>query len=126
MNEQDADLVYSDEIVLDEKLKNLCEYHFKPDFSPDTLRGCNYITHFLVFSKELLGRAGPEDSAYDGAQDFDLVLRLTEQAQDVYKRQQARLTTLCAKIAFPGAMVSCVNTPKKRPLSNGPGGGNVL
>ncbi len=83
VNEQDADLVYSDEIVLDEKLKNLCEYHFKPDFSPDTLRGCNYITHFLVFSKELLGRAGPEDSAYDGAQDFDLVLRLTEQAQHI-------------------------------------------
>ncbi len=79
-----ADVVYSDEIVLDEKLKNLGEYHFKPDFSPDTLRGCNYITHFLVFSRDLLARAGGgEDPAFDGAQDYDLTLRLTEHAAKV-------------------------------------------
>lgn len=39
VNEQGADFVYSDEIVLDSTLKKLGEYHFKPDFSPDTLRG---------------------------------------------------------------------------------------
>ena len=82
--EQGADLLYSDEIVLDGQLKELREYHYKPDHSPDTLRGCNYITHFLVFSRELLEKAGGgEDSRYDGAQDFDLILRLSEKAQKI-------------------------------------------
>ena len=58
VNEQGADFVYSDEIVLDSTLKKLGEYHFKPDFSPDTLRGCNYITHLAVFSRALLAAAG--------------------------------------------------------------------
>ena len=77
INETGADMLYSDEIVLDASLKHLCEYHFKPDFSPDTLRGCNYITHFLVFRKALLTQTGGERSAMDGAQDYDLILRLT-------------------------------------------------
>ena len=76
-----AEMVYTDEVVLDGELKNLVAYHFKPDFSPDSLRGGNYITHLLVFSRELLEKAGAEERAeYDGAQDFDLVLRLSEQA----------------------------------------------
>ena len=80
-----AEMLYSDEIVLDGSLKKLKSYHFKPDFSPDTLRGCNYITHFLVFSRELLERAGGgEDSRYDGAQDFDLILRLSEKAKKIH------------------------------------------
>ena len=84
VNEQGADFVYSDEIVLDSTLKKLGEYHFKPDFSPDTLRGCNYITHLAVFSRALLAAAGGGERAeFDGAQDFDLILRLTERAQKV-------------------------------------------
>ncbi len=80
-----AEMLYSDEIVLDGSLKKLKSYHFKPDFSPDTLRGCNYITHFLVFARELLQRAGGgEDSRYDGAQDFDLILRLSEKAKKIH------------------------------------------
>ncbi|MBD5102991.1 MAG: glycosyltransferase family 2 protein [Subdoligranulum sp.] len=84
INEQHADFVYSDEIVLDASLRRLGEYHFKPDFSPDTLRGCNYITHLAVFSRDLLMRAGGgERPEFDGAQDFDLILRLTEQAETI-------------------------------------------
>ena len=44
-----ADFVYSDEIVLSADLKKLGGYHFKPDFEPDYLRGCNYITHLSAF-----------------------------------------------------------------------------
>ena len=84
INEQGADFIYSDEIVLDAAFKELIQYHFKPDFSPDTLRGCNYITHLVVFSRALLERAGGgEQAEYDGAQDFDLILRLTEQAEKI-------------------------------------------
>ena len=63
VNEQGADFVYSDEIVLDSTLKKLGEYHFEPDFSPDTLRGCNYITHLAVFSRALLAAAGGGERA---------------------------------------------------------------
>ena len=52
--------VFSDEIVLSADLKELGGYHFKPDFAPDNLRGCNYITHLAVFSRALAEKAGGE------------------------------------------------------------------
>ncbi|MEG1476737.1 MAG: glycosyltransferase family 2 protein [Oscillospiraceae bacterium] len=84
INETGADFIYSDEIVLSGDLKKLGEYHFKPDFSPDTLRGCNYITHLACFSHSLLEETGYERREYDGAQDFDLFLRLTENAKKIH------------------------------------------
>lgn len=79
-----ADFVYSDEIILSADLKKLGGYHFKPDFAPDYLRGVNFITHLAVFSRALLDAAGAaEYSEYDGAQDHDLVLRLTEKAHRI-------------------------------------------
>ena len=59
------------------------EPHFKPDFNPDLLRSNNYICHFLVFKRDLLDQVGGFRPEYDGAQDFDLVLRLTEKAKSV-------------------------------------------
>ena len=80
-----ADFVYSDEIVLSDNFKQLGGYHFKPDFSPDYLRGVNYITHLAVFSRKLLDAAGAyEDRNFDGAQDHDLILRLTEKATKIH------------------------------------------
>lgn len=85
INQTGAQMVYSDEIVLDSTLKKLGEYHFKPDFGPDTLRGCNYITHLCAFSSALLKKAGGgESNAYNGAQDYDLILRLAEQAEKIH------------------------------------------
>lgn len=82
--QQSADFVYSDEVVLDATLKKLGVCHYKPDFSPDTLRGCNYITHLSVFSRALLQEAGGSERAeFEGAQDFDLILRLTERAKTI-------------------------------------------
>ena len=81
----DADFVYSDEIVLSDDFKQLGGYHFKPDFAPDYLRGVNYITHLAVFSRKLLDAAGAyEDPNFDGAQDHDLILRLTEKATKIH------------------------------------------
>ena len=80
-----ADFVYSDEIVLSDNFKQLGGYHFKPDFAPDYLRGVNYITHLAVFSRKLLDAAGAYESPeYDGAQDHDLILRLTEKATKIH------------------------------------------
>ena len=79
-----ADFVYSDEIVLSADLRQLGGYHFKPDFAPDYLRGVNFITHLAVFSRPLLDAAGAYESReYDGAQDHDLFLRLTEKARKI-------------------------------------------
>ena len=80
-----ADFLYSDEIVLSDDFKQLGGYHFKPDFAPDYLRGVNYITHLAVFSRKLLDAAGAyEDPNFDGAQDHDLILRLTEKATKIH------------------------------------------
>ncbi len=80
-----AELIYSDEIVLCENMKKLEQYHFKGDFAPDTLRGCNYITHLCAFTKDLLMRAGGvQKEEYDGAQDYDLILRLSEKAKKIH------------------------------------------
>lgn len=80
-----ADFVYSDEIVLSDDFRQLGGYHFKPDFAPDYLRGVNYITHLAVFSRKLLDAAGAyEDPNFDGAQDHDLILRLTEKATKIH------------------------------------------
>ncbi|MBQ5313091.1 MAG: glycosyltransferase, partial [Oscillospiraceae bacterium] len=85
INDHGADVLYSDEITLDGNLEHLIQFHFKINYAPDFLRGVNYITHFLVFKKELARKVGfYEDKNFDGAQDFDLTLRLTEQAQCVY------------------------------------------
>jgi GT2 family glycosyltransferase len=78
--EKDADFIYTDEDKVDEETKNYFEHHFKPDFAVDNLRAYNYICHFTVFAKSLLDKAGKFDSKYDGAQDYDIILRLTEKA----------------------------------------------
>ena len=79
----EADVLYSDEDKVSFDLKHYFEPHFKPDFNPDLLRSNNYICHFLVFKKDLLDQVGDFRPEYDGAQDFDLVLRLTEKAKSV-------------------------------------------
>lgn len=85
INLHKADVLYSDEITLDGQLKHLIQFHFKINYAPDFLRSCNYITHFLVFKKQLAEKVGFwEDKNFDGAQDFDLTLRLCEQAECVY------------------------------------------
>ena len=79
----DAEVLYSDEDKVTFDLKHYFEPHYKPDFNPDLLRSNNYICHFLVIKRELIEKIGGFQSAYDGAQDFDLVLRLTEAAKQV-------------------------------------------
>ncbi len=85
LNETGADLIYSDEAVLDSEMKLLHAFHFKPDYGPDTLRGCNYITHLCAFSRHLLESVGgSEREGFDGAQDYDLILRLSEKAAAIH------------------------------------------
>ena len=57
--------------------------HFKPDFAPDNLRANNYICHFSVFKKELLDSGELFRSRFDGSQDHDMILRLTQKAERI-------------------------------------------
>lgn len=82
--EHGADFIYTDENTFSEEPRDAYNPHFKPDFSPDTLRSYNYICHLSAFSRELLDSVGYFRSEYDGSQDYDLILRLTEKAKKVF------------------------------------------
>lgn len=73
----DVEFIYSDEDKIDEKNIRY-EPHFKPDFAIDTLRSNNYICHFSTFKKELMDKLGGFRSNYDGAQDYDIIIRASE------------------------------------------------
>ena len=76
-----VDFIYTDEDKVDENGTNFFDPYFKPDFSPELLETRNYICHLTTFSADLLKDAGGGfRSEYDGAQDFDLILRTTEKA----------------------------------------------
>ena len=82
--EKDADYVYTDEATFTSpNLDDLSVLHFKPDYSPDNLRANNYICHFSMFDADLLKKTGLFRPEYDGSQDHDMILRLTEEAKHV-------------------------------------------
>ena len=70
------DFIYPDsDSIINNRRCNPC---YKPDFSPDYLRSTNYIGHFMVVSKGLVLRLNGFNGKYDGAQDYDFVLRMSE------------------------------------------------
>lgn len=84
IREQGADFLYSDELVfLSPDRNRVLSTHFKPDWSPESLLSNNYICHLSVFKASLLEKAGRFRRAYDGSQDHDLILRLTDCAEKV-------------------------------------------
>ena len=75
----DTELIYSDEDKVDGAGKRYFEPHFKSDYNPDLLESMNYFCHLVVVKDDLQQRVGYLDADYDGAQDYDFVLRCTEQ-----------------------------------------------
>ncbi len=80
---READLMYSDEDKLNAAGRR-CDPFFKPDWSPDLLLSCNYACHFLVVRRSLLEAAGGLRRGFEGAQDWDLELRLAERSTRIY------------------------------------------
>ena len=83
LNKYPYDCLYTDEDKYDSSKSCFCDPNFKPDFSIDSLRSHNYITHFFVAKTDLIRDVGYEHSEYDGAQDYDLILRCVEKANKV-------------------------------------------
>lgn len=78
-----AEVVYTDEDKVTADLEEHFRPHFKPDFNLDLLRSNNYICHFFVASRNLIKRVGGFRPEFNGAQDYDLILRCTEQAKQI-------------------------------------------
>lgn len=77
-----TDLLYSDnDLVAAERHRFAAA--LKPDWSPDLLRACMYTLHLSVYRRSLVEDLGGWRSAFDGAQDHDLVLRLMERTQRI-------------------------------------------
>lgn len=84
INEQGADYLYCDETTFKgTDINKMLTMHFKPDYAPDNLRANNYICHFSVFSRKLLEGTELFRSDFDGSQDHDMILRLTDQAEKI-------------------------------------------
>lgn len=84
INEQRADYLYCDETTFKgSNVNHMLITHFKPDYAPDNLRANNYICHFSVFKRTLLEGEAFFRPEYDGSQDHDMILRLTDRAEKV-------------------------------------------
>lgn len=84
INEKDADYIYCDETTFKSgNIDHMLTMHFKPDYAPDNLRANNYICHFSVFKRDLLQGTELFRSQFDGSQDHDMILRLTDEAKNV-------------------------------------------
>ena len=78
------DVFYSDEDKTDEYAAHYFYPHFKSDFNIDLLHANNYMCHFLAVRKSLVDTVGGLNEKFDGAQDYDFVIRLTEHTKKIY------------------------------------------
>lgn len=81
--DQSYEVIYSDEDKVTEDLTEHFQPHIKPEFNLDLLRSNNYICHFCVIRKALIDQVGGLRKEYDGAQDYDFILRCVERAKGI-------------------------------------------
>ena len=78
----DVDYLYTDEDKITETGEHY-DVFLKPDWSPERLRGQNYCSHLSVARRELVATVGGLRAGFEGSQDYDLILRITEQARRI-------------------------------------------
>ena len=83
INDTGADVLYTDEDKVSMDGQHYFDPNFKPDFNLFRLRENNYICHIFVVKKSLTDETGLLRSEFDGAQDFDFILRCCEKAQKI-------------------------------------------
>ncbi|RJP74838.1 MAG: glycosyltransferase [Desulfobacteraceae bacterium] len=79
-----TELFYSDEDKITSTGRYRFFHHFKPEWNREFFRSYNYMAHFLVVKKTLLETTGYLRSDFDGAQDYDLILRATEKTDKIH------------------------------------------
>lgn len=83
IEEQNPDLIYTDEDKVRADLSEYFQPHFKPDFNPDLLCANNYICHLVVVRRQLAQSLGGMRREFDGAQDHDFLLRVSEKTDRI-------------------------------------------
>jgi len=82
VNEHDADFVYSDkDKISEDDVRH--EPLFKPNWSPEMALGGNYLTHFDLMRTKIVKDLGGWDPKTDGAQDWDLFLRILDETDKI-------------------------------------------
>jgi glycosyltransferase involved in cell wall biosynthesis len=83
INETNAEFIYSDEDKL-EMNGDFSDPHFKPNFAPDLFLSQNYISHLGVVKKSLIEKVRGWEIGLEGAQDYDLYLKIFEHTNKIY------------------------------------------
>ncbi len=78
------DIIYTDEDLVDASGMIFSNYRFKSDFNLEMLRHLNYICHIFFVRKSIMDEVGGFREEYDGAQDFDMILRCVEKTNKIY------------------------------------------
>lgn len=86
----EAALIYSDEDKIGDNGQR-SDPHFKPDWNPDLLRSQNYLCHLTVYRRALVDQVGGFRLGYEGSQDYDLALRVSEQLDPARIRHIPRI-----------------------------------
>lgn len=81
---KELDFIYSDQDKVDEPTTGRFGTLHKPSWSMETLYSGNYITHFSVVRRSIIDKIGGWDSTLDGAQDWDLFLKIAEATKKIY------------------------------------------
>ncbi len=80
-----ADFLYSDKDSIDEDSTLRQNALFKPEWSPEILFSVNYLTHFNLMRKSIVDAIGGFRRETDGAQDWDIFLRVCEQSRRIVR-----------------------------------------
>lgn len=83
INEKNPDYIYSDEDKTDENTSRFFDPYFKSDYDIELLRSHNYICHFSMIRRTLFEELGGLRKEFDGAQDYDLILRVSEKTSKI-------------------------------------------
>jgi glycosyltransferase involved in cell wall biosynthesis len=78
----ELDLIYSDEDKLTEA--GFDSPTLKPDWSPDFFLSCNYLCHMIFMRCDLVREIGGFQPQFDGSQDYDLLLRVSERTNRIH------------------------------------------
>lgn len=82
-NYKETQMIYTDEDMFEDNLKNRYNPFFKPDFSPDFLRSNNYIGNFVVIKTNLINEIGKFRKEFDDVREYDTYLRISEKTKNI-------------------------------------------
>lgn len=77
-----VDYIYTDEDKINQDGEHY-EPFLKPKWSPERFLAQNYCSHLSVIRTALINRVGRFRNGFDGSQDYDLLLRVTEQTKNI-------------------------------------------